>query len=226
VSVVSGVHGMRGLPSRERPVVHATRVPDGELPLNGEGDHPAWALARPTAWETDFAGRPSGSLTRVRFLYSRTALYVLWELEAAGFNVDVSRFTHAPRPNLYEEDCVEIFLTPDASHARRYFEIELGPYGHYWELDVNLTAGTKDASWSSQPRIYTSRDRSLRQARIEVALTAASITAALAPGARLPLGLFRMEGVDPRQYLAWSPPRTATPSFHVPEAFGALVLDP
>jgi hypothetical protein len=37
----------------------------------------------------------------------------------------------------------------------------------------------------------------------------------------------RMEGTSPsREYLAWSPPRTAKPDFHVPEAFGTLVVDP
>jgi hypothetical protein len=35
-----------------------------------------------------------------------------------------------------------------------------------------------------------------------------------------------MEGTSPREYLAWSPPRTPKPNFHVPEAFGTLVLDP
>jgi hypothetical protein len=35
-----------------------------------------------------------------------------------------------------------------------------------------------------------------------------------------------MEGTSPRHYLAWSPPRTPKPDFHVPEAFGTLILDP
>jgi hypothetical protein len=59
-----------------------------------------------------------------------------------------------------------------------------------------------------------------------IALTAPEIVKCLAAGARLPMGLFRMEGRSPRQYLAWSPARTSKPNFHVPEAFGALVLDP
>jgi hypothetical protein len=35
-----------------------------------------------------------------------------------------------------------------------------------------------------------------------------------------------MEGKSPRKYLAWSPTRTPKPDFHVPSAFGRLVLDP
>ena len=56
-------------------------------------------------------------------------------------------------------------------------------------------------------------------------LTSSEILAALRSGARLPLGLFRMEGKAPRKYLAWSPTRTRKPSFHVPDAFGVLVLE-
>jgi hypothetical protein len=33
-----------------------------------------------------------------------------------------------------------------------------------------------------------------------------------------------MEGSAKRQYLAWSPTRTKRPDFHVPAAFGTLLL--
>jgi hypothetical protein len=58
-----------------------------------------------------------------------------------------------------------------------------------------------------------------------VALRAPEIVRALAPGARLPFALYRMEGKGPRLYLAWSPTRTDKPNFHVPAAFGTLVLE-
>ena len=61
---------------------------------------------------------------------------------------------------------------------------------------------------------------------IEVAIEAPDVLAALAPGVALPIGLYRMEGQNKRQYLAAFPTRTPKPSFHVPEAFGTLVLDP
>ncbi len=61
---------------------------------------------------------------------------------------------------------------------------------------------------------------------LELAITSPDVTKAFAPNARFPFALYRMEGKSPRKYLAWSPTRTKTPNFHVPEAFGALVLDP
>ena len=59
---------------------------------------------------------------------------------------------------------------------------------------------------------------------IELAVASPEVLAALAPNAKLPLGLFRMEGKAPRQYLAAFPTRTPKPNFHVPDAFGTLVL--
>jgi hypothetical protein len=76
------------------------------------------------------------------------------------------------------------------------------------------------------PRIATHRDPKAHTATIEVLLAAPEIASALVAGARLPLGLFRIEGLPDQRFLAWSPPRTAQPNFHVPEAFGTLVLDP
>jgi len=61
---------------------------------------------------------------------------------------------------------------------------------------------------------------------IVAALRAPEIVKLLRASARHPLALYRMEGKTEQKYLAFSPPRTAKPNFHVPEAFGVLVLDP
>jgi hypothetical protein len=166
-------------------------------------------------------------VTRARFLHSPTGLYGLWELQGAGLHSDRTRPTGVPRPKLYEEDCVELFFTPDPSHPRRYFETEIGPFGHFLDVAVDLDAHKSDTSWSSGAHIATTQEPAAHTAVIEAQLTAADLVKALVPGAHLPLGLYRMEGVNPsRAYLAWSPPRTPKPDFHVPEAFGTLVVDP
>ena len=59
-----------------------------------------------------------------------------------------------------------------------------------------------------------------------MALTSPDIAKVLVPGAKLPIGLYRMEGKGDRLYLAYRPTRTPKPNFHVPEAFGTLTLDP
>jgi hypothetical protein len=162
----------------------------------------------------------------VRLLWGKAGLYALFDLAGAGLHTDTSRPVDVERKGLYQEDCVEIFLSPDAAHKRRYFEVELGPFGHFFDVEVDRERGKSNTAWSSAPRIGTRRDPRARTATIEVLLGAPEIVAALVPGARLPLGLYRIEGLPDQRFLAWSPPRTQKPDFHVPEAFGTLVIDP
>jgi len=213
----------------DRPVAHASPLGDDVIALDGNGDDVAWSRATPVSWETDYAAASTGVVTRARFLYSRASgksgLYVLWELSGAGLHTDHTRATDAPRARLYDEDCVELFLTPHPADPHRYFETEIGPFGHF--LDVSIDArGHGDTTWSSGARIATTQNAATHTATIEAELTAPELVAALVAGAHLPLALYRMEGASPRLYLAWSPPRTASPNFHVPAAFGTLVVDP
>lgn len=212
--------------SNGKPEAHAAALGAEAITIDGKGDDAAWARASAVSWQSDFADVATGITTRARFAWSKGGLYALLELSGAGLHVDTSRPTDVERKGLYNEDCVEIFFTPDPAHPKRYFEVELGPFGHFFDIEIDREKGKQNTAWSSGARIATTRNAAARTAVIEVALAAPEIRAALAAGARLPLGLYRMEGAGDRRYLAWSPPRTAKPNFHVPEAFGALVLDP
>jgi len=205
--------------------LHALKV-EGAPAIDGIADD-VWAHATPITFATDWAGKPTATTTTVRALWSPRGLYMLWELGGTITNSDTSRPIETERIDLYEENCVELFLAPDPAQRKRYFEIELGPFGHFFDILVDRTGKPHaDNSWSAGLRIGTKRDDRAHTAVIEVAIEAPDVLAALAPGVRLPLGLYRMEGKSPRQYLAAFPTRTAKPNFHVPEAFGTLVLDP
>jgi hypothetical protein len=217
----AGAEGRAG--ADERPTARARRVEDDALTIDGAAEA-AWEGVPAVAFDTDWSGKPTGASSRVRVAWSKRALYMLWELEGAGLLVDDSRPVKTERDRLYEEDCVEVFLTPDPASPSRYLEVEVGPLGHFFDIAVDRK-GKSDTGWSSQPEIATRVDRAHHRAVLEVALRAPEIVRALAPGARLPFALYRMEGKAPRLYLAWSPTRTAKPNFHVPAAFGTLVLE-
>ncbi|MDX2087018.1 MAG: DUF362 domain-containing protein [Kofleriaceae bacterium] len=185
-----------------------------------------WDAAPPLAFATDWAGKATKTTTRVRALWSPQGLYMLWELEGTNENTDRTRPTDVERVDLYQENCVELFLAPDGATRKKYVEIEVGPYGHWFDLLVDRT-GTKvvsDAAWSSGVKVGTMHHDDKGTVLIEMAITAPEVLAALTPAAKLPVGLFRMEGKAPRQYLAAFPTRTPKPNFHVPDAFGTLVL--
>jgi uncharacterized protein (DUF362 family) len=207
----------------DAPVAHAKHVAAAPV-IDGQRDA-IWATAPVVSWQTDYAGASTAIATSARFLWTEGALFVLFELSGAGLNVDTSYPTSTEREKLYEEDCVELFLGPDAAHREHYYEVELGPLGHFLDLEVDRAAKLNRAAWSSQLNVRTSSDAARHTALIEARLSAPQLTSALVPGARLPLALYRIEGKAPRQYLAWRPPRTAKPNFHVPEGFGALEVD-
>ena len=204
--------------------LRAPRVAEAPV-IDGVIDE-GWAAATPFELATDWAGRATPTKTRVRALWSPRGLYMLWELEGLGAHTDQTRPADVERVDLYQENCIELFLAPDPANRKRYVEIEVGPFGHWFDLLVDRT-GTKvrsDIAWSAGLATGTARDPDRHTAVIELAITAPEVVAALAPDARLPVGLFRMEGKAPRQYLAAFPTRTPKPNFHVPDAFGALVL--
>ncbi len=210
--------------SADQPVAHAAPLGSDAIALDGRGEDAVWSRAPMTEWTTDWSGATTKTRTRARFAWSADALYVLFELDGAGLFVDRTRPVAKEREALFKEDCVELFLGHDADNPRHYLEIELGPFGHFYDLEVVL--GKKhDTDWSSGLTVKTTQDAEHHRAVIEARLTAPEIVKALKKGAKLPLGLYRMEGKAPRQYLAWSPTRTKKPNFHVPAAFGTLVLD-
>jgi uncharacterized protein (DUF362 family) len=207
----------------EPPLAHAKRATTPPT-IDGQVDA-VWSTAPAVTWQTDYAGAPSGISTSARFLWNEQALFVLFELSGAGLNVDQSFPVQSERNKLYEEDCVELFLAPDAKRPDHYYEVELGPLGHFFDLEIDKANKSSRVEWSSQLEVKTSAVPERHTAVIEARLAASELTAALKPGARLPLALYRMEGKAPRRYLAWRPPRTAKPNFHVAEGFGVLAVD-
>lgn len=193
--------------------------------LDGVLDEPAWSRAKAVEFSSDWKGNATSVPTRVRFLWSESGLFAGFELEAAGFNTDTSKPTDRDRARLYQEDCVELFIAPDSKRRQRYFEIEVGPHGHFLDLRVDRSAKQEDVAWSSGLVVGTKRDLAARRGVIEVRLGAPEIKAALRSGAELGLAIYRMEGKAERKYLAWSPTLTDKPNFHVPERFGTLLLE-
>ena len=156
----------------------------------------AWAAATPVTFDTDWSGaKTKATHARARALVEARALYMLWELEGAGLDVDASRPVKTERQKLYEEDCVELFLAPDPAERARYFEVEVGPLGHFFDIAVDRKTKKSDTAWSSEPQIATKVDRAqASRDHRDRAARARRRAARSRAGARLPFGLYRMEG--------------------------------
>ncbi len=148
-SVAPEVHA--AAPRSARPEVHAAALGEEAITLDGRGDEAAWARAAPVSWDSDYAGKATGISTRARFLWGKAGLYALFELAGAGLHTDVTQPVAVERKGLFKEDCVELFFTPDPARPKHYYEVELGPFGHFFDIDVDREAGKQDTAWSSGP---------------------------------------------------------------------------
>ena len=212
-----------GAPAAASFELHAKQAASAPA-IDGDDKDAVWSAASPASFDADWSGKATGKTT-VRAAWDAGALYAIFSLEGAGLATDRARDPKVEREKLWEEDCVELFVGPDAKTPARYYEIEVGPYGHFLDLAVDRAKKKSNVGWSGDLAIGTKQDAAARTATIELAVRSPDVTRALKKGARLPLALYRMEGKKPRLYLAWSPTRTPKPDFHVPDAFGTLVVE-
>lgn len=202
-------------------------------------DDAAWSAAQVITWG------PGEHQTTFRALWSDAGLFVRFDA------VDPQPWYTLTRRDarLWEEEVVEIFIARDA--ADRYVEIEINPANAVADVQVDMTQRRFDLSWDFAGLDTRASLRHDDAGRITgwsaVAwlpwdgFIADSQHPAGAPpersaapsqpraGERWRFNVFRIERpggpADPQRdvlLLAWSP--TGGPSFHVPEAFGEMIL--
>jgi hypothetical protein len=186
--------------------------------------NPLWKNADPVSIDRYWSGEkaPAGRHFNARLLWSKTALYVLFEARqdeplVVSDKPDLKKKTMG----LWERDVVEIFVAPDDKEPRKYVEFEVAPTGEWLDVALDLTSGTRVSDWS-----YASGMESF--ARVERSKVLMAMKIPWSAFGRTPrpgdvwLGnLLRCIGKDPtRGYLAWQPTLTKQPAFHVPEKFG------
>ena len=170
---------------------------------------------------------PEGRRFSVRLLWSKTALYVLFEANreeplVVSEKPDLTKKTIG----LWDRDVVEIFVAPEAKEPRKYFEFEAAPTGEWLDVALDLTSGTRISDWK-----YASGMESFARVEPGRVVTAMKIPwsafGKTPKAAEVWLGnLLRCVGKDPgRGYLTWQPTMTQQPNFHVPEKFGEFVFE-
>lgn len=194
--------------------------------LDGRLDDAAWQGAAAVAIDTDWRGAPSGPETVARLVWSEDAIFFSFDCAYEDLVVDDAAPTDTEHRELYRFDAVEVFLDPDPATPSTYVELEVGPRGHFLDIDVDRDRRPRgDVAWSSGMTVSTTVDAATRRYRIETRVPAAALGRPRLAPAELRIGLYRLAGRgDARRYLARFPTGTARPSFHVPERFGHLLL--
>ena len=205
-----GVNLKLVLPSRR-----STR--DFRLTANPEA--PQWRDIVPAIARNDNYGRPVPlPPTEIRSRWTKQNLYLLFSCPYDVLHLkpqpDISHRTS----RLWEWDVAEAFIGSDPVHPERYREFEVSPQGEWLDLAIDLANPAPDnaPSWGSGFRVKARIDavRKVWYGEMRIPLSAFD-------GKPSRLGLFRMQG---KREILWTP--TQNRSFHVPESFGTLQLEP
>jgi hypothetical protein len=187
-------------------------------------DNDEWKKAKEISIEKYWSGEnaPVGRHAKAKLLWSKTALYVRFEAnQTEPLIVSDAPNLESKTKGLWDRDVCEIFVAPDKSEPRKYFEFEIAPSGEWIDLGIYQKPDERITDWN-----YNSGMKSA--ARIEKDKVRMAIKIEWKAFGKTPktgdiwLGnLFRCIGEGKtRGYLAWQPTKTIEPSFHVPEAFG------
>lgn len=170
----------------------------------------------------DGTDAPLGRRAKAKMLWSEAALYIRFEATQTESLVVSSRPDLTKKTmNLWDRDVVEIFLAPDRSEPRKYFEFEAAPTGEWLDVALDSTSGKRVSDWDYASRMEAAAR--VEKDRVMIAMKIPWKAFGKTPKAGdVWLGnLLRCVGKDPeRGYLAWSPTMTKNPNFHVPERFG------
>jgi hypothetical protein len=133
---------------------------------------------------------------------------------------------------LYEEDVVEIFITPDV--LERYYELEVSPRGTVFDARVDSPGGERatmhvDRAWNCEGLIAAVRRITESGGAITLDTVVRIPFAALGrptphPGKTWRIDFCRVDRHSEHgdEYSAWQATQRTPPDVHVPAAFGIL----
>jgi len=194
----------------------------------GDFDDPVWGLARAAHITRYWSGEeaPAGRRAEARLLWDAGGLVARFDCTQAEPLV-VSK---APRLDvktigLWERDVCEVFVTPEADPAARYFEFEVAPTGEWLDLALAFRDGERETDWDFRSGMTAAARVREGSLTLGMRVPWAALPHEPRAGERWRCNLFRCVGREPeRGYLAWRPTHTPEPSFHVPQKFGWLVF--
>jgi hypothetical protein len=189
---------------------------------------PEWSgIAGVRAAKDYFGKNVSLPPTEIRSRWTHKYLYLLFTCPYDQLNTKKDPVTDAKTDKLWNWDVAEAFIGSDYLNPARYKEFQVSPHSEYVDLDINNAdpKAQKGLDWDSG---FTVKGRIDSEKKIwfgEMRIPFQSLDVKQPKaGDELRIGLFRIAGTEPkRTYIAWRP--TGASTFHVPDAFGSLVLE-
>lgn len=197
--------------------------------VDGDCDEAAWDAAQElddfvfTWWQ---AGDPPQQQTKAKLLWDDEYLYIAYQCA----DKDIQATRHGRDSQVYRDDCVEVFASPEFAKPENYFNLEMNALGE--QLDQYRPGGKMLEHWDPDGiQIGVSIDGTLNDSEdedrgwsLEVAIPFRHFANVLtdsrpAPGDRWRLNLSRLED-NMASKSQWSQGDRNYPRFHHPEYFG------
>lgn len=177
--------------------------------------------------ENDPMGKPvAGHRSEVRSRWTDKYIYFLFVCPYRELHLKPDPQTATDTNRLWEWDVAEVFVGHDFENIHRYKEFQVSPQGEWIDLDIDSRKLNADENlkWNSSFEVKARIDPARKVWYGEMKIPLASIDPRPPkPGNKLRINFYRAQGKPPeRIYMSWQPTRSKT--FHVPEAFGTLVL--
>ncbi|MEZ5403047.1 MAG: carbohydrate-binding family 9-like protein [Bryobacteraceae bacterium] len=219
--------------AQSRPEYRIARAA-GPITIDAKLDDAAWRLAEPVS-DFIFNWYESGEKepTTAKLLWDDENLYVSWQCKDRHISA-YERKRHGP---VSKDDCVEIFLSPNAAKVSNYYTFEINALGTMLNR-CRTDWWTGPATWEPQGVRYRTtfhgmekKDESADDAEwiVEMAIPLANFSRDAAntpprPGDQWRLNLQRLGGKTNAQMSTWSPIAPPSRSFHTPESFGTVIF--
>lgn len=213
--------------AEESKIYQVKKIQGEELVITGKGDSPMWKKATELSgfiypWEKEKA-----PFTSFKALHNKEWLYCFFKVKDEKINVYVNN-NHKSEA-LYS-DRVEIFFRKDAQMLP-YYGLEMDPNGRVYDYEANYPLKINDTwSWPvSHLIIKTNKTKDVYT--VETAFSKESLKQlGLLKENKIEAGLFRGECIELNgkvsklKWISWVRPDSKTPNFHIPSAFGTLIL--
>ena len=190
----------------------------------GDLENAAWKKASTVVIDKYWSGEtaPKERQFKTKILWSETAIYVRFEANQKEPLVVSEKANLATKTRgLWDRDVCEIFLAPNPSEFRKYFEFEIAPNGEWIDLGIYQKTDERITDWDYASEMQSKSVVEKDKIRMAIKIEWKAFGKTPKAGDVWRGNIFRCIGKDPtRGYLAWSPTFTKEPSFHVPEKFG------
>lgn len=168
-----------------------------------------------------------GHRTEIRSRWTDKNLYFLFVCPYEELYTKPNPSTTTETNRLWEWDVAEVFIGSDFQDIKHYTEYQVSPHGEWVDLDIDRKPDPPNHNWQwnsgFEVKARIAADKKIWYGEMRIPIDKFDKRKPQA-SQELRINFYRLQGPPPnRKRIAWQP--TNSDSYHVPEAFGRLLME-